>query len=44
MFSELDIKDGFWKMVFADGKQINFVYILLNHQEDPIEIVILLAR
>ena len=28
MFSKLDIKDGFWRMVCKEGEGWNFVYVL----------------
>ena len=40
MFSKLDIKDGFWRMVCEDGEEWNFAYVLPNHEGDPVEIVV----
>ena len=28
MFSKLDIKDGYWRMVVQDGNHPNFAYVL----------------
>ena len=42
-FSNLDIKDGFWRMVCAVGEEWNFAYGLPNHPEAPTELVILSA-
>ena len=39
-FSKLDIKYGFWRIVCAVGEEWNFSYILPNHPEAPIELVI----
>ena len=39
-FRKLDIKDGFWRMVFAVGENLNFAYILPNHPEAPKKLVI----
>ena len=40
MFSKLDIKDGFWRMVCALGEEWNFAYVLPNHPGKPVEIVV----
>jgi hypothetical protein len=40
MFSKLDIKDGFWRMVCEEGKEWNFAYVLPNHPGEPVEIVV----
>ncbi len=40
MFSKLDIKDGFWRMVCQAGEEWNFAYILPNHPGQPVEIVV----
>ena len=42
-FSKLDIKDGFWRMVYAVGEEFNFAYVLPNNPEAPTELVILPA-
>ena len=42
-FIKLDIKDGFWRMVFAVGEECNFAYVLPNHTEAPNKLVILSA-
>ena len=42
-FSKLDVKDGFWIMVYAIGEGWNFAYVLTNHTEAPTELVILPA-
>ena len=42
-FSELDIKDRFWRMVFAVEEEWNFAYVLPNHMEAPNELLILSA-
>ena len=39
-FSKLDIKDGFWIMVCAVGKEWNFAYFLPNRLEAPTKLVI----
>ena len=38
-FSKLDIKDGFWRMVYAFGEECNFACDLLNHLKAPTELV-----
>ncbi|KAL7533742.1 hypothetical protein ACHAWF_007944 [Thalassiosira exigua] len=37
---KLDIKDGFWRMVCAEGQEWNFAYVLPNHPGEPVEIVV----
>ena len=39
-FSKLDIKDGFWRMVYAVEEKWNFVYVLPNHLEAPTKLEI----
>ena len=39
-FSELDIKDEFWRMVCAVGEEYNLAYVLPNHPKSPTELVI----
>ena len=34
-FSKLNIKYGFWRMVFAVGEEWNFTHVLPNHPEAP---------
>ena len=36
MFSKLDIKDGFWRMVCEEGEEWNFAYVLPNHKGEPV--------
>ena len=43
LFSKLDIKEGFWRIVHADGKEFNFAYVLPNHQVNLIEVAVLLV-
>ena len=40
MMSKLDIADGFWRMVYKEGQEWNFAYILPNTPGKPIEIVV----
>ena len=40
MFSKTDIKDGFWRMVYKEGEEWNFAYVLPNHKGGPVEIVV----
>lgn len=40
MLMKLDIKDGFWRMVCAEGQEWNFAYVLPNHPGEPVEIVV----
>ena len=40
MFSKLDIKDGFWRMVCEKGQEWNFAYVLPSHPGHPPEIVV----
>ncbi len=40
MFSKLDVKNGFWKMVCQAGEEWNFAYILPNHPGQPVETVV----
>ena len=37
---KLDITDGFWRMVCAEGEEWNFAYVLPNHPGQPVEIVV----
>ncbi|KAL7546620.1 hypothetical protein ACHAWF_015384 [Thalassiosira exigua] len=37
---KLDIKDGFWRMVCAEGQEWNFAYVLPNHPGEPVEVVV----
>ena len=39
-FSKLDIKDGFWRIMCAVGEEWNFAYVLPNHPEAPIKLLI----
>ena len=39
MFSNLDIKDGFLRMVCEAGQEWNFAYVLPNHPGMRVEIV-----
>jgi hypothetical protein len=34
MFAKLDIKDGYWRMVVAEGKEWNFAYVLPKRKTD----------
>ena len=34
MFAKLDIKDGYWRMVVAEGKEWNFAYVLPKRDTD----------
>ena len=43
LWSKLDIKDGFWRMVRAVGEEWNFAYVLTNNLEAQTELVILSA-
>ena len=43
MFSKIDIKDGFWRMVFQEGEEWNFAYVLPRHPGDEIILVVLEA-
>ena len=40
MFSKLDIKDGFWRMVCEEGEEWNFACVLSNHKGEPVGIVV----
>ena len=40
LFSKLDIKDGFWRMVCEEGEEWNFSYVLTNQKGGPVEIVV----
>ena len=40
MFSELDIKDGYWRMIVEKGKHFNFAYVLPDVDGTRIRIVI----
>ena len=40
MFSKLDIKDSFWRMVCKEGEEWNFACVLTNHKGEPVEIVV----
>ena len=40
MFSKLDIKDGFWRLMCEEGMEWNFAYVLPNHPGEPVEIVV----
>ena len=40
MFSNMDIKGGFWRMVCEEGEEWNFAYTLQNHKGEPVEIVV----
>ena len=40
VWSKLDIKDGFWRMVCKEGEEWNFAYILPNHPGQEVEIVV----
>jgi len=40
MFSKLEIKDGFWRMVCEEGEDWNFAYMLPNHEVEPVKIVV----
>ena len=40
MFSKLDIKDGFWRMVCEEGEEWNFTYTLPDHKGEPVEVVV----
>ena len=39
-FVKLDIKDGFWRIVFEVGEEWNLAYVLPNRPEAPTELVI----
>ena len=39
-FSKLDIKYGFWIMVYAVGQEWNFAYFLLKNPEAPNKFII----
>ena len=39
LFSKLDIKNEFWRMVREEGQEWNFACILSNHPDQPPRIV-----
>ena len=43
LFSKLDIKDGYWKMIVERAKHINFAYVLPDVPGARIRLVILSA-
>ena len=37
---KVDLKDGFWRVMCKKGEEWNFAYVLPNHPDQPVEIVI----
>ena len=40
VFSKLDIKDGYWRMVDEEGRHLNFAYVLPDVEGARIRLVI----
>lgn len=41
LFSKLDIKDGYWRMVVPEDEEWNFAYVLpKQHPDEPTQLVI----
>ena len=37
---EVDLTDGFWRVMAKEGEKWNFAYVLPNHPGEPIESVV----
>ena len=40
IFTKLDIKDGFWCLVYKEGMEWNFAHVLSNPPGEPVEIMV----
>ena len=40
VFSKLDIKDGYWRMIVKEGQHLNFAYVLPDKKGERIRLVI----